>query len=130
MLCMKNEDRPMINLSGCVIKDPQSRILMHQVDSSCWDLPSGEVAENETEEMAALRIFSDNFGLGVILRRKIGETAFMNETVSYKCSIYEAVIDKGSPDPKDYQIIEENDFNMSNNLRELKRQIDAGSIIV
>lgn len=127
---MKNEDCPMINLSGCVIKGPQSRILMHQVGSSCWDLPSGEVAKNETEETAALRIFSDNFGLGVILRRKIGETAFMNETVGYKCSIYEAVIDKGSPDPEDYRIIEESDLNMSNNLRELKRQIDAGSIIV
>ncbi|HEX8182568.1 MAG TPA: NUDIX hydrolase [Candidatus Saccharimonadales bacterium] len=89
-----------IQQAGCVILDDYSRILLlHKAASekTWWELPGGEVDEDEPAEQAAVQAIADELGIAVRLTKALGSGEFEDDENDYHYTWFQAVVIDADP---------------------------------
>lgn len=91
-----------IALAGCVLLDPQGRVLLlHRATPSLtqWELPGGKVEVGETPATAAVREISEELGVDVTITKDLGSQNFEHKSDILHYTWFLATITSGEPTP-------------------------------
>nr|WP_156893044.1 NUDIX hydrolase [Actinokineospora enzanensis] len=133
-----------LRLAGCVIPDPQGRLLMlHRRTASLtqWEIPGGKLERDEEADAAARRELLEETGVEVHIERELGSTEFQQNG---RCMVYTwflASIPHGRPRPVEADVHDRCDFlgidqlldmpdALSPNVRKLIEELNTGRIII
>lgn len=129
-----------VQLAGCVLTDAEQRIyLLHRNKKGVtqWELPGGKVEPDESAEQAAIRELHEELGVDVVIDRRLGDTQFTENEVTYTYVWFLARIVEGTlticepetfDDIRAFSIAEMADMKLSNNMQQLYKQINKGTI--
>jgi len=84
---------PSIQLAGCIILDPQQRILLLHRNKNGkiqWETPGGKLEPHESADQAAQRELIEEIGIKVNITSKIGEGTFSESATNYHYTWFKA----------------------------------------
>lgn len=79
---------------AAIILDEAGRLLVNKRTGKCkwepgvWSLPCGKVEEGESPEKAIIRELEEEFGINVIIARKISERTYFLESMNADWTVY------------------------------------------
>lgn len=94
----------MIQLAGCILTNEHGHVLLlrrNTPELRQWELPGGKIEEGESAEAAAIREAREELGVAIAIRRKLGETAFVQSGKDFSYQWYAADIVGGDPAPQE-----------------------------
>ena len=83
--------------SGIIIENSQKILLLHRNKNGItqWELPGGKVEVGESSRQTVVRELQEELGIVARVIRKLGETNFQENSISYTCSLYLIEITSG-----------------------------------
>ena len=127
-------------LAGCVLVDSQGRIgLLHRNKAGFtqWELPGGKVEPGETDEATALRELSEELGVKVSIRKRLGEASFSEARGTFDYVWFMADVTEGIPAVSEKQTFDDFAFfsidelanlKLSGNMQQLCPLLQSGKI--
>ena len=131
-----------LDIAGCIILDDYGRLLLvHHIGSeeTFWDIPTVQVAEDESTESAAVRASAEQLAVEVKLVGSPGSELVEGDDMAYRYHWFQAIIERGQavvadPDTaNDFDYFELEDMPslaLSSNVLTLYPKIYSGEILL
>jgi 8-oxo-dGTP pyrophosphatase MutT (NUDIX family) len=119
----------LIRLAGCVILDPNARLLL--IHRNCdrqvqWEIPGGRVKENETPAAAAVREVWEELGIKVRILRRLGKAKFEENNLLFECTWFLAGIFWGKPKIVEIHKFDKFDYFSMSQILEIYCTLSSG----